>query len=89
MKSISQNPNPLIRRLVEQETLALGGQGDHGGLERVWPGPGARRIGRGVGERAEQARRWAPEARGITPRRRCLRGPLPQTRNGGSLLSRS
>jgi hypothetical protein len=82
MKSISRNPNPLIRRLVEQATLALGGQGAHGGLERVWPGPGA-------GERAEQARRWAPAARGITPRRRCLRGPLPQTRNGGSLLSRS
>jgi hypothetical protein len=91
MKSISRNPNPLIRTLVEQATLALGGQGARGGLERIRPGPGARRIGRGVGERAEQARRRASAAHGIPPQRRGLCARLPQTRDmdgdGGSMLS--
>jgi hypothetical protein len=80
-------------RLVEEATLALGGQGARGGLERVRPGPGARHIGRGVRERAKQARWWAPAARVVPPQRRGLRARLPQTcdvdGDGGSLLSRS
>lgn len=39
-------------------------------------------MGRGVGERAQQARRRAPAARGVPPRRRGLRAALPREGRG-------
>jgi len=39
-------------------------------------------MGRGVGERAEQARRRVPAARGVPPRRRGLRVGLPHEGRG-------